>query len=100
MQLRSGTLEQRIITAVKENYPVTMEELIEILGVKANLVRLTVNRLARSGIIIIEPLPDRTYLRPGKAVGFVGINPSQKKAFKKRGHNKKKESTEVVEGYI
>ena len=99
--LRSGGLEERIVNAVRENYPITLDELVALLKVGRDRVLLAVKRLAASGVIIMEELPDKTYLRPGRGVGFVGINPSQQKALKKKkGRKKRGEEDTEVEGYL
>ena len=99
MKLTAGTLDERIITTVKERYPITLEELIDVLHERPSMVRHRVKVLAQRGILILEPLGDKTYIRPGRGVGFVGINPKQKRAMK-HGKKKKKVENEEVEGYI
>ena len=99
MKLTAGGIDERIITTVKERYPITLDELIEILGDRPGVIKHRVNVLASRGLLILEPVGDKVFIRPGRAVGFVGVSPKQKKALKHRKRKKKTEDEEV-EGYI
>ena len=100
MRIRGGGIEEAILTAVRENYPITLEDLIRVLGMPEGRVRLAVKRMAAAGLLILQPLPDVTYIRPGKGVDFVGVNPKQRRSVKHgRRPGKKKDEKEPLEGY-
>jgi DNA-binding MarR family transcriptional regulator len=74
MTVRLTTIEARVVELLRQRYPITVEELREELSIRRDTLILTLKSLASKGVVILEPLPDKTYVRllvatvePGKA---------------------------------
>ena len=67
------------------------KELADMLTLPKRTLDQVIKRLKRRGIIVLEPLPGKTYVRLVRHdIKFVGINPSQRKALKHTGKSGKK----------
>jgi predicted transcriptional regulator len=88
MQIKTGTLEERIIRILESEYPITIENICKKLKLSEAVVHRCLKKLAQHGIVELEPLPDKIYVRL-TAVGlkFIGIKATQRKPVK---HTKKK----------
>jgi hypothetical protein len=60
--LRSS-LEHRIIEYASEHYPVTAVELAGALHVSADKVMMELRRMESKGLVELDVLPDKTYIR-------------------------------------
>lgn len=58
-----SALEIRIVRFLGENYPVTVVELRKALSVRQDTLTRTLKSLVVKGVIELEPLPDKTYVR-------------------------------------
>ena len=56
--------ENRIVMLVNEMYPVTVDELRDAMSVREDTLVRALNSLVVKGVIALEPLPDKTYIRP------------------------------------
>jgi len=56
--------EMRILEEALRRYPVTVEELRASLGMRAGAFELALRSLVRKHLVELEPLDDRTYVRP------------------------------------
>jgi len=63
MTVRLNTIEARIVEMLRQRYPITVEELREALSIRRDTLTLTLKSLASKGVIALEPLPDKTYIR-------------------------------------
>ena len=63
MRTSLNALEARIVAFVSERYPVTVEELRDGLSVRRDLLDRTLKGLVARGVLELEPLPDKTYIR-------------------------------------
>ncbi|MGM0509541.1 MAG: helix-turn-helix transcriptional regulator [Thermoplasmatota archaeon] len=105
MQVDSDTLEAKVIKLLMKGKPITLKEVARELHISERKIERVVKGLASRGIVEIEELPDKKYLRLKRSdISFHGTNPSQEKALKhkksKRQKNKKKEnrSTDMMYG--
>ena len=94
MKLESSSLEARIIRFLREIYPVTMRDIKREFREPAGRIELALRRLEQAGIVEMEALPDRTYVRLVKAVGSVGNRPVNRKAVKQEKGPKRPHSTD------
>ena len=86
--ITKGSTEEKILNAVKEHYPVDIETVAKILRMRPALVKKTINILVKKGILAIDDLPDKKYLRQVRFdISVVGYNDGQKKFMK---HGKKR----------
>ncbi len=56
-------LEARILNILKDWYPITVEELRDELGVSRMTLERSLKALMVKGVIQLEPLSDKTYVR-------------------------------------
>lgn len=87
-----------VLDYLLEKYPVTVEELSDMLSLSEKKLRLILKKLEKRGILVLEPLPDKTYVRLlRRDIRFVGVNPSQKRALKRRRRRDKKKKEEDLD---
>ncbi len=84
-QIKKGSLEARILRIVQSRYPVTLAEVAKELRVTEKRTELAVRNLITQGVLVAEPLSDKTYLRVTSGFMVVGTAPEQKKALKHKG---------------
>ena len=96
VEITTGTYEEQVIRLIMSRYPVTDKDVAKELGLKLDVVRRILKGFAQQGIISLEPLEDRMYIRLlRKDFHFVGRSPTQKKSLKhstggrRRGGSKK-----------
>ncbi len=92
IELDSDSLEAKIVKILMEGKPVTISDVADELKVSERRLKRAIKGLASRGIIQLDELPDKTYLRLQRSdIEFKGMNPSQEKKIK---HKKKKEEKE------
>lgn len=91
MKLEIDSLEAKIVRFLQEIYPVTLKDIRREFRQPDGRIDLALRRLEKSGIIEIEKLPDKTYVRLIRATSYVGSRPVNKKAIK---HEKTKKKAE------
>jgi len=63
IEIVTGTLEEQIIKILQKTYPITIKDLEKKLhSSEASIVRV-LQKLQTTGIIQLEPLPNKTYIR-------------------------------------
>lgn len=62
-KIQVDPLEARILNILKDWYPITVEELRDELGVSKVTLERSLKALMVKGIIQLEPLSDKTYIR-------------------------------------
>ncbi len=91
MELLEDTLEARIVHLLLEMYPVTVEDIRRELSVRSDLLDRTLNAMAGKGLVELESLPDRTYVRLARMdFTFIGRKVSQQRRVKHRGKKPEK----------
>ena len=85
-----GSMEARVLHILLEAYPVTLEDLLWELGISPAILNRTLKKLESQGIVQLEPLPPKTFVRLLRTdFQFSGNNPTQSRRFKqKRGRSK------------
>ncbi|MGM0406051.1 MAG: winged helix-turn-helix transcriptional regulator [Thermoplasmatota archaeon] len=92
LQIDSDSLEARLIRILMKGENITLEEAAKKLNVSKNKLERAVKSLVSKGIVGIDALPDKKYLRLKRTdLQFHGTNPSQEKALKKKKSKKSKE---------
>jgi hypothetical protein len=73
IEISTGTMEEKIIKAVQKEYPVTVADLCIHLHLSRHKLHFELVKLRVQGIIELEPLPDKTYVRLLRSdIRFVG----------------------------
>ncbi len=97
VEIATGTYEEQVIRLIMSRYPVTDKDIAKELGLKLDVVRRVLKGLAQQGVISLEPLEDRTYIRLlRKDFRFVGRSPTQKKALKHSTGGRRKGSRKAL----
>ena len=97
LEVVEGTIESRIINLLLETYPATVEDIRRELKVRPSELERALKRLAVRGIVELETLPDRTYVRLLRMdFSFSGLKESQRRRVKHRG--KKRERPKDYDG--
>ena len=97
LEVLEDTLESRIIHLLLEMYPATTEDIERELKVKRALVDRTLRGMVSRGIVEVEPLPGRTFVRLLRYdFAFVGRKVSQRKRVKH--HGKKPDKPKEYDG--
>ncbi len=97
VEILEGTLESRVLHLLLEMYPATKRDLERELKVKPAILDRTLKAMVSRGLIEVEPLPDRTYVRLLRYdFQFSGVKVSQRKRV--RHHGKKPEKPKDYEG--
>ncbi len=63
MTVRLNAIEARIVEVLRQRYPITAEELREETSIRRDTLMLSLKSLASKGVVALEPLPDKTYIR-------------------------------------
>ncbi|MDH3364948.1 MAG: GntR family transcriptional regulator [Thermoplasmata archaeon] len=77
MTVRLNTIEARIVEILRRRYPITVEELREEMSIRRDTLRLALKSLESKGVLALEPLPDKTYVRLLTGVVESGTVPQQ-----------------------
>lgn len=60
---KAGSLEERVLEAVRDNYPITKDELAKRLRIPPGRLDLVLKRLVMAGYVELDVLPDKVYVR-------------------------------------
>ncbi len=93
MQIKTGSLEERILRILLKKYPVTVDEIQEEVGVNEDIVERVLKALQTRGIVMLDILPDETFVRLiNPNLHFIGRSQVQKKSLKRKTGKRKTES--------
>ena len=86
IEIESDSLEARLLRILLKTYPITVSDLKWDLKVSGGILDRTLKALQSRGIIELEVLPDKTYVRLLRTdIAFVGRKATQRKRFKHKG---------------
>ena len=89
IEIERGSLEARILEVLLEIYPITTEELRKELALSEKSLERGLKRLQTRGIIILEVLPGKAYIRLiRRDFHFIGRKATQRKPIKRTGRRK------------
>jgi hypothetical protein len=79
IEITVGSLEEQIIRVLQKIYPITTWELAQRLHVSRNEVEWVLQKFQVKGIVKLEPLPDKIYVRLLRNdFQFIGSKPQEK----------------------
>ena len=94
IEITNGTIEEQIIKILQKIYPITVSEVKEKLNISRDNIMRVLQKFQVKGIIQLEPLPNKTYIRLIRNdFKFIGKK-RQKKFIKHHSRAKKQESKE------
>jgi len=99
IEILRGTLEERIIKILQQTYPITVSDLVEEMHISDSLAMRELKKLQVKGIIQLESLPDKTFMRLIRNdISFIGKKRQRK--FIKHDANNKNQKTEEYDGIM
>jgi len=93
IEITTGTLEEQIIKILKKTYPITVKEIKNKLNVSMDMVIRALKKFQMKGIVGLEPLPDKTYVRLLRH-DFSFIGKKRQRKFIKHRTGKKKQTND------
>jgi len=99
IEITTGTLEERIIKLLKKTYPISVDDIRLELNVSKDMILRTLKKFQMKGIVRMEPLPDKTYVRLLRH-DFSFIGKRRQKKFIKHRTGKKKDDTAEYDGIM
>lgn len=98
MQIKTNSTEERTLKILMEKYPITVNELQKELKISFMVLERILKKFQVLGIVILEKLPDKTYVRLLREdFDFIGLRQTQKKAFRKK---KGKKEVKKYDGFM
>ena len=95
IEIKTGTMEEKIIKILQEFYPITVEEISKKLHISKSNAEFELIKLQSKGIVEIEPLPGKTFVRLLRHdFTFVGRRHQKKFIKRKRSRIVEKEEDE------
>ena len=83
IEIKKGSLEERALQILFNKYPITVDELRQELGISKGAVERLVKKLVSRGIISLEELPSKSYIRlQRRDFRFIGRHESQRRPLK------------------
>jgi hypothetical protein len=90
IEIKSGTLEERIIKILQKTYPITVKEVKDKLNLSNVVILRVLNKLQIKGILVLEILPDKTFIRLLRH-DFSFVGKKRQRKFKKHSSSKKQQ---------
>jgi len=88
IEITRGTIEEQIIKILQKTYPITIHDLKKELNISKKLIKRTLQKLQIKGIVQLDILPDKTYIRLLRNdFSFIGLK-RQKKFIKHKSGKK------------
>jgi hypothetical protein len=97
IEITTGTIEERIIKFLQKTYPVTVNDLENNLHVSRKIIIRVLQKLQTKGILRLEPLPDKTFIRLLRN-DFKFIGKKRQRKFIKHYTGKKKVISKEYDG--
>jgi len=95
IEIKTGTMEEKIIKILQEFYPITVGEISKKLHISKSNAEFELIKLQSKGIVEIEPLPGKTFVRLLRHdFTFVGRRHQKKFIKRKRSRIAEKEEDE------
>jgi predicted ArsR family transcriptional regulator len=91
IEIITGTIEERIIKLLQKTYPITVYDIGKKLHLSKSTVIRELKKFQTKGVVRLDPLPDKTYVRLLRR-DFSFIGKPQRKFAKNHSKVKKQES--------
>jgi len=99
IEITTGTLEEQIIKLLQKKYPITISDIEEELQASKKIIVRVLQKLQVKGIVQLEPLPDKTYVRLLRR-DFSFIGKKRQRKFLKHRTGKKRQEPEEYDGIM
>jgi len=99
IEILRGTLEERIIKLLQKSYPITVSNLVEEMHISQSLAMRELKKLQTKGIVQLEPLPNKTFIRLLRN-DFSFIGKKRQRKFIKHDKDMRAQKTEEYDGIM
>lgn len=99
IEITRGTFEEQIIKTLQKTYPITIKEIAEKLHLSEKQVLRILQKLKIKGIVQLEPLSDKTFVRLLRN-DFKFIGKKRQRKFIKHYKNKQNKETKEYNGIM
>ena len=100
IEITGGTIEEQIIKILQKKYPVTIEDIKSELHLSTENILRVLNQFQVKGIVQLEPLPDKTYVRLLRRDFKFVSKKRQRKFIKHRHAPHQEESYQEDDGFM
>ena len=97
IEIKSGTIEERIIKLLQKKYPITISEISTDLHLSKDIVTRVLQKLLIKSVVQLEPLPGKTYIRLLRN-DFSFVAKKRQRKFIKHHSQKKKQQSKKYNG--
>lgn len=99
IEIVKGTLEEQIIILLQKTYPITISDIEKELHLSRKMILRVLHKFQVKGIVQLEPLCDKTYIRLTRN-DFSFVGKKRQRKFIKHHSGKKKQEQEDYEGIM
>ena len=99
IEITRGTLEERIIKILQKTYPLTVRDIVKGLHVSESVAMRELKKLQTKGILVLEPLHDKTFLRMLRN-DFRFVGKKRQRKFIKHSKSEKAQEPEEYDGMM
>lgn len=83
IEIQENSLDGRILKILLRKYPISFDELHKNLKIKKPLLKFAIRKLQRQGLVHLEILPEKSYIRLRRtSIRFKSFKRSNKKIVK------------------
>jgi len=99
IEITRGTLEEQVIKILQKTYPITIKKVSKQIHLSEKQVRWVLNQLQIKGIVKLDPLPDKTFIRLIRH-DFRFVGKKRQRKFIKHHKGPKNQETEEYDGIM
>ncbi|UCD14730.1 MAG: transcriptional regulator [Thermoplasmatales archaeon] len=99
IEITTGTIEEQIIKILQKTYPITVSDVEKKLHISRKMILRVLQKFQVKGIVQLEPLPDKIYIRLSRN-DFRFVGKKRQKKFIKHHTGKKREEPGEYEGIM
>lgn len=99
IEITTGTLEEQIIKLLQKKYPITIFDIEKELQASRKIIVRVLQKLQVKGIVQLEALPDKTYIRLLRR-DFRFTGKKRQRKFLKHRTGKKRQEPEEYDGIM
>lgn len=99
IEITRGTQEEQIIKILQKTYPITIKEVAKQIHLSEKQVKWVLNQLQIKGIVKLDPLSDKTYIRLIR-YDFRFVGKKRQRKFIKHNKAPKKQEKEEYDGIM
>jgi len=99
IEITKGTHQEQIIKILQKTYPITVKDMAKELHLSSTMVERVLHQLQTQGIVQLDPLPDKTFVRLLRN-DFKFVGKQRQRKFIKHSSGKKPFKPEDYDGMM